>query len=198
VIKLLAALVALALSVTAATAQDYRVQPGDSLSIEVIEDPGLNRSVLVLPDGSFSFPFVGALRASGQSVTEIQSALTTALAPNFAAPPTVVVSVGSIAERAAGTGPALVPIYVIGEVNSPGKIEVRRGTTLLQFLAESGGFTRFAATNRVQLRRVDPQTGQETVRVFDYRAAVRGATGGGAIALRSGDVVIVPERRLFE
>lgn len=197
----LLALVAVLLSATVAVAQDYRVRSGDTLNIEVLEDPGLNRTVLVLPDGTFSFPFAGNTQAGGRSVADIQAALTAALAPNFAAPPNVTVSVGALRppltedERRAG----LMPVYVIGEVNTPGKVDVRRGTTLLQLLAESGGFTRFAATNRVQLRRVNTRTGQESVVGFNYRDALRGGSiGAGATVLQPGDVVMVPERRLFE
>ena len=199
--KAFLALVAVLLSATFAMAQDYRVRSGDTLNIEVLEDPGLNRTVLVLPDGTFAFPFAGNTRAGGRSVADIQAALTAALAPNFAAPPNVTVSVGALRpplteeERRA----ALMPVYVIGEVTSPGKVDVRRGTTLLQLLAESGGFTRFAATNRVQLRRVNTRTGQESTVGFNYRDALRGgAIGAGATVLQPGDVVIVPERRLFE
>lgn len=197
--RIAAALMMCVATTAAAVAQDYQIRAGDTLTIEVLEDPGLNRSVLVLPDGSFSFPFAGTTRASGRSVGDVQAALTSALAPNFAATPNVVVSVGALAERVVGTGTGRqMPIYVLGEVNTPGKIEVLRGTTLLQFLAESGGFTRFAATNRVQLRRTDSRTGQESIRNFDYRAATRGALGAGSVVLQAGDVIIVPERKLFE
>ena len=51
----------------AAAQSDYRIQPGDTLQIEVLEDPNLNRSVLVLPDGSISVPLVGTVRAGGRN-----------------------------------------------------------------------------------------------------------------------------------
>jgi polysaccharide export outer membrane protein len=198
-LRLLAAMIAFVGLAAAATAQEYRIRSGDTLLIEVLEDPGLNRSVLVVPDGTFTFPFAGTTRARGRTVAEVQSALRSALTPNFAAPPNVVVSVAALVEltEEQRRGP-LMPVYVLGEVNNPGLIEVRRGTTLLQFLAASGGFTRFAATNRVQLRRTDPRTGRETAYPFDYRAATKGALGAGTIVLQAGDVIIVPERRLFE
>jgi polysaccharide biosynthesis/export protein len=43
----------LAFSALQASAQEggYLIRPGDVLRIEVLEDPGLNRSVLVAPDG---------------------------------------------------------------------------------------------------------------------------------------------------
>jgi polysaccharide biosynthesis/export protein len=197
--RFVAAIIAFVVVAASATAQEYRIRSGDTLSIEVLEDPGLNRSVLVLPDGSFTFPFAGTTRARGQTVAQIQAALRAALTPNFAAPPNVVVSVGALVEltEEQRRGPVM-PVYVLGEVNTPGVIEVRRGTTLLQFLAASGGFTRFAATNRIQLRRTDPRTRQETVYNFDYRAALQGTLGAGTVVLQAGDVVIVPERKLFE
>jgi polysaccharide export outer membrane protein len=75
------------LSASSVAAQSYRIQPGDVLQIEVIEDPGLNRQVLVSPDGRITLPLAGAVQAGGRTVEEIQADLTSLLAPNFAAPP---------------------------------------------------------------------------------------------------------------
>jgi polysaccharide biosynthesis/export protein len=77
-------------------------------------------------------------------------------------------------------------------------VQVPRGTTVLQALALSGGFTRFAATKRIQLRRTDPRSGQQNVFTIDYKAIERGESGIGNSVLADGDVIIVPERRLFE
>lgn len=188
---------ALFLATTAAAQQGYRIQPGDSLSIEVLEDPALNRNVLVLPDGSFSFPLVGRVNTSGRTTDAVQSALASALAPNFASAPSVFVSVAGLAPPTiAAQTASLVDIYVIGEVNNSGKVQVEPGTTLLQFLAESGGFTRFAATNRIQLRRATSKG--EKVLVFNFRAVEAGASVPRRTVLRDGDVIVVPQRKLFE
>ena len=72
------------------------------------------------------------------------------------------------------------------------------GTTLLQFLAEAGGLSRFAAEKRVQLRRVDKNSGQETVYLFNYRTMGGEGSISAATVLAPGDVVFIPERRLFE
>lgn len=181
------------LSAASVWAQGYQIQPGDRLSIEVLEDPALNRQVLVLPDGSFSFPLVGRVSTRGQSTTSIQNTLAAELAPNFSSTPSVFVSVAGLNETAFATGGGVeLDIFVMGEVNTPGKVAVERGTTLLQFLAESGGFTRFAATNRIQLRR-----GGNTM-VFNYRALEQGAVLSRETTLADGDVIVVPQRRLFE
>ena len=64
---LLGLLLAIAIA-PAAWANSYNIQPGDVLQMEVLEDPSLNRSLLVLPDGTVSLPLAGAIKASGQTV----------------------------------------------------------------------------------------------------------------------------------
>lgn len=202
-IRFVSFVIALILPAIAAQAQDsYKVRSGDALAIEVLEDPSLNRAVVVLPDGRFSFPFAGTLVAAGQTVGEIETAIRTAIAGNFASPPTVFVAVQPAERRATGGGGARAPrtidIYFLGEIATPGLAKVERGTTLLQAIAVSGGFSKFAATKRVQLRRTDKRTGQQVVRQINYKALVDGAAPTTDIELKDGDVILVPERRLFE
>ena len=184
---------------TFAWAQDgYSVRPGDTLTIEVLEDPQLNRSVLVTPGGTINFPFAGTVTAAGRTTDQIASAITGAIQPNFATSPNVFVSVQSVAPSA--TGPAVAPtieIFILGEVNTPGTREITRGTTFLQALAQSGGFTRFAATKRIQLRRYNPATGQSAASIFNFRALSQGAAFND-FPMAEGDIILVPERRLFE
>jgi len=183
-------------------AQGYGVRPGDSLRIEVLEDPSLNRTVLVAPDGRISFPSAGSLRVSGNTVEAIQRTLATRLESGFASTPNVFVGVQSIAERrapvaSAPAAPATISVFVMGEANSPGERTVAEGTSLLQMFAVIGGFTNFAATKRIQLRRVDPATGVENITFLNYRDIERGAAVNN-IEVLDGDVFVVPQRRLFE
>lgn len=177
----------------------YQIRPGDTLQLEVLEDPSLNRPLLVLPDGSVSVPLVGSVRASGRSVDEVRAAVADSLAPNFAAAPTVYLSVGQLAERRQGVAAdaPTISVYVMGEFGTPGKLEVAPGSTLLQVLAEGGGLTNFAATKRIQLRRTDRATGQDKAYLYNYHAVMAGGTAP-SIRLQDGDVIIVPQRRLFE
>lgn len=192
-------LIALVAASVASAQTDFRIGPGDTVRIEVLEDPSLNREVLVLPDGSLSFPLAGAVQAGGQTTTQLESAVASALAPNFATTPTVSVSVAGLAPRAATGSARTIDVFIMGQVaNGGGLVQVERGTTVLQALALSGGFTRFAATKRIQLRRTDPQTGAQSVYNIDYRAIEQGASSIGGTVLADGDVIIVPERRLFE
>lgn len=181
----------------AASAQDnYKIKPGDVVRIEVLEDSSINRDALVLPDGRVSVPLAGTVVVGGRSVDQVRQEVASKLAGNFANQPTVTVSLQQLGTPR-GTGSSKVPVYFLGEVNAPGMLEVKRGTTLLQALAQAGGFSRFAAVKRVQLRRTD-RGGNQSVYSFNYNDVLAGKTSIGGTVLTTGDVIVVPTRRLFE
>ncbi len=197
-----AALLIVPVMTTMALAQsDYRIKSGDVLRVEVLEDSSLNRDAIVLPDGRFSFPLAGAIKASGRSVDQVRREVINKLASNFATEPTVFVSVSRLAEPRFGAEAAAEAdkdvIYVLGEVNQPGAHEIEEGTTMLQALAQVGGFSKFAATKRIQLRRTD-KSRKERIYSVNYREILQGKTSIGTTVLIPGDVIIVPQRKLFE
>lgn len=198
---LIAVLICFALAqVVPVSAQDYRIRAGDTLRIEVIEDSSLNRTVLVAPDGRITVPAAGSVRASGRTVETVQNALTQRLASSFATTPNVFVAIEQLAERrpAPPTEDPVISIYVVGEANSPGKLDVAPGTTVLQAFAMMGGFTKFAATKRIQLRRTNPLSNTEDVNILNYARVEKGDVSRLQIPLADGDVIVVPQRRLFE
>lgn len=188
------------LAITASAQGEYRVRSGDTLQLEVLEDATLNRDVLVQPDGRISVPYAGTIQARGRTLEQIQASIRAGLAPSFAEPPTVFVAVRSIyvPDPSDLRPDATIAVYVIGEVETPGKREIVPGTTLLQFLAEMGGFTQFAATKRIQLRTA--RSGQEQTYLLNYKDIELGAgvRFGTTTIMADGDVIIVPQRRLFE
>ena len=197
---LLAFLMSLATATLALAQTGYQIRSGDVLSVEVLQDPSLNREVLVLPDGSISFPFAGNLPAQGRTTGQVQDLISQGIASNFAVEPNVFVTVRQLTAPVAtgSVGRSTIDVYFLGEVGSPGVASVPRGATLLQALALGGGFTNFAAQQRIQLRRTNPHTGETSVAVIDYRAISNGAMLSSDPVLADGDVILVPERRLFE
>ncbi|MGJ8596676.1 polysaccharide biosynthesis/export family protein [Sulfitobacter sp.] len=189
-------LVAFSVGTEQAYAQTYKIRAGDTLRIEVLEDASLNRTVLVAPDGRISLPQAGTLSVRGKSVEAVQSDLIGRLSGNFANTPNVFVSIAQLVERrivppSAPAPDPVISIFVVGEVGKPGELDVDPGTNMLQLFAVMGGFTKFAATKRIQLRR-----GTEVYQ-FSYDQIEAGGQGGQTV-LRDGDVVVVPQRRLFE
>lgn len=192
-----------AVATVAAAQNNYLIRPGDALQIEVLEDPSLNRTAIVLPDGRFSFPFAGTVRAGGRTLPQVTRGLTAAISSNFASDPNVFISIASLrepdpkVERAPVEAPTM-NVFFIGEVSSPGPKTVAPGTTFLQSLASSGGFTNFAAQKRIQVRRTDPRNGAQQKFTVNYKGLARGEIASGDFVLQEGDVILVPERRLFE
>ena len=186
---LMGCIIALIFAATQTIAQEYRVQPGDTLLIEVVEDPSLNRTLLVSPDGRISLPGAGALRVNGLTIEQIQSALARRLAPSFVNPPYVFVDIQGLAPEEEDPVTA---IFVVGEANNVGRIELEPGTTLLQAFAQFGGFTNFAAVKRIQLRR-----GAEIYNI-DYNRILDGTSRNGDVVMHEGDVIVIPQRKLFE
>ena len=183
----------------AALAQGYQIQPGDVLDISVLEDANLNRQVLVRPDGGISMPIAGNIRAAGNTVSAVERVITERLASGFSITPSVSVALASLAteETTVDDEPPTVDVYFIGEVGTGGLVDVREGASLLQAIATAGGLTQFAADKRIQLRRTD-RTGQETIFLFNYAAVESGAQIANNLRIQSGDIIVVPERRLFE
>ncbi len=185
---LLALLLAPIFALPASAQDSYRIRSGDVLRVEVLEDTTLNRTALVAPDGRVTLPLAGSIAASGRSIEAVQAEIAAKLAPNFASAPNVYVGIEQVGEPATGSG---MRVYVMGEAATPGLYTVRHGSNLLQVLAETGGFTRFAATNRIQVQRGGH------VMTFNYRAVEEGAAARPMV-IKSGDVIVIPTRRLFE
>jgi polysaccharide export outer membrane protein len=187
----------LTITTEAAAQEGYLIRPGDVLRVEVLEDPGLNRTTLVSPDGRISFPLAGGVVAAGRTLEDLQTDLASRIGANFAVAPNVFISLEQVAEPRASTGggtkaAATIEIFVMGQAANPGKLDVKRGTTLLQAFAQMGGFSPFAATKRVQLHRAG------NITTLSYDAIERGASTAGSTILQDGDVIVVPQRKLFE
>ncbi len=203
--KFLTLILALVVAPMAFAQGSYRIQSGDTLAISVLEDPNLNRTVLVRPDGGISLPIAGNIQAGGNSISAVERLVTERLSSGFSITPTVSVALAAVGPVAAAVQQARateaantkVDIFFMGEVNGAGTQQVERGTTLLQAIAAAGGLTQFAADSRIQLRRTD-RSGRETIFLFDYDAVQNGAQITNNLVVQNGDVIVVPERRLFE
>lgn len=179
---------------TSAGAQAEPLHVGDTIQISVWQDPKLDRRVVVGPDGMISFPLAGHLQAGGLTPIALENALRGRLQKNYTGHLDITVSLAAInKDEEAETKPN---VYVTGEVLRPGPYVIRRNTNVMQALAQAGGLGPFAASQRIQIHR---QVGEsETTFLFNYKAYQSGANTADNINLRSGDVIIVPERGLLE
>lgn len=165
---------------TSAILEPYRVNPGDILEVSVWKEEGLERQVLVRPDGMFSFPLAGDVQAQGQTVEQIRMEVTAKLSRYI---PDLVVTVST--QDIGGN-----KVYVIGQVNRPGEIVANPRVDVMQALSVAGGATPFADLNGIRiLRRAGNQ--QQALR-FNYGDVSKGKNLEQNIVLQAGDVVVVP------
>lgn len=179
--------------ITSALAQALR--PGDTIQISVWQDPKLDRQVVVGPGGTISFPLAGHIRAAGMTPQALENVLRSRLQKNYTGQLDITVSYAAVRKKEDedDTKPR---VYVTGEVLRPGPYIIRPRTSVMQAIALAGGLGPFAASQRIQVRR--KIGGIDTIFKFNYRAYESGRDLTNNINVRSGDVIIVPERGLLE
>ena len=166
-------------------ATPYRINPGDQLEILVWGDERLQRSVLVLPDGTFAFPLVGQVNAAGRLPSEIERVITMGLQPQYKGPvPQVTVSV----QKASGY-----QFSVVGKVRNLGTFTPGRYVNALEALAIAGGPSEFANTGSVRvIRKAGDRLYVVPVRIQDALRGDPGISSSDIPRIESGDTMVVP------
>jgi polysaccharide biosynthesis/export protein len=196
--RFLFALLLFAMTPLAAQAQ-ITLKPGDTLNISVLQDPKLDRSVIVDPNGQIAFPLAGHITADGLTPQRLEKVLKARLLKNYKdGDLDVTVALANAARPEIPEEDLKPKIFITGEVLRPGPYNVRQATTLVQALALAGGLGPYAAKRRIQVRRAVAGGGDEEIFRFDYQAYVAGSDLQGNIPLQAGDVVLVPERGILE
>lgn len=184
---LLVAIPALFLASRACAALDngYTIEPGDVLQVTVWKEDGMDKEILVLPDGTITFPLVGSFSVRGMTPAMVQETIRSKLKSSI---PHASVSV--IVKAALGH-----TVNVTGQVAKPGEIVMAHRMSVMQALSQAGGLTPYADEGSIKiLRHVD---GKETAIAFDYGDVASGHKLEEDIALNPGDVIVVPTAGLF-
>lgn len=165
----------------ALAADVYRLNPGDKLEITVWEEDKLKQEVVVLPDGTISFPLAGRIPAAGKTTDDLVILLRERLSKFI---PDAEINVRLIA--AEGN-----LIYVTGEVTKPGKFVMKGPTDVMQALSMAEGLTKFAKKNSIIVLRREAD-GRTRSLPFEYGDVEDGENIESNILLQSGDTIVVP------
>jgi len=159
---------------------DYKIQPGDIISVSVWREKDMQLELMVRPDGGISVPLIGNVIAAGSTVDQLSKDLAEKL-KSYMPDLSVVVAV---------TQPLGNKIYIIGKVNKPGEFIMNRQLDVMQALSMAGGTSRFASLGSIKiLRRFNEG---QIVYPFNYEDIEDGKNLDQNIILLSGDVVVVP------
>jgi polysaccharide export outer membrane protein len=165
---------------------EYRVGPGDALTVYVWNHPELSRDVPVRPDGRISTPLVDDMMAAGKTPSQLARDLEQRLSEYVRSP-----TVNIIITKAEGTlGDQ---IRVLGQAGKPQALPYRDGMTLLDVMIAVGGLGEFASGNRAKIvRNVNGKPTEIRVRLKDL---VQSGDTSANVPMHPGDVLIIPESR---
>jgi polysaccharide export outer membrane protein len=156
--------------------------PGDVFELRIYYGSNELKSTHRLNvSGNISVQYIGAVKVSGQRVNELEESIRKRLADGYLREPVVSITLMEANSQR---------ITVYGQVEKASTIPFVSGMTIVEAIAQSGGFRAMAKKNAVQVTRiVDGKKVSFTVPVD--------AIGEGRrpnFSMEPGDTVFVPER----
>lgn len=138
----------------------------------------------VLNDGTFSYPYIGSVKAAGLTVPQLTQVLEDKLAPVYRETALTI----NISQAPSNM------VFVGGAVRNPANLSVSVATNLEQALVGAGGINPDADARLVALLR-QGDDGLYKTYFFDYSKLLYAGSGGptAPVLLQRGDVVFVPK-----
>jgi len=167
---------------------DYIIGPEDILEITVWKNADLSKQVQVRPDGRISLPLLGDISAVAKTPVQLTDEISAGLRM-YMENPTVSIMIKEVNSY---------QIYVLGEVNKPGKYPLKSKTTLLQGITVAGGFTAMAARNKIVIFRFSKDGGHEGLTKLraSYDDIVVRDGSSQNMELKPGDQIVVPSETM--
>lgn len=159
----------------------YVIGDNDLLAINVWNEPDLKQSIPVRPDGKISLPLIGDVQAAGRTPSQLQEDITSKL-HTYITHPDVTVIVQQINSK---------KFNILGRVMKPGAYPLSSTTTVLDAIAQAGGFQDFAKEKDIYVLRENPGGDPSRFR-FNYKDVVKGRNREQNIKLEPNDTIIVP------
>ncbi|EDP60485.1 polysaccharide biosynthesis/export family protein [Vibrio sp. AND4] len=128
-------------SFASANEQDYLLDKGDTISVQVYGEEDLSiKNILITSDGFFDYPYLGRIKAIQKTPKQLQYEIETGLKGDYLINPKVMVTINRFRL-----------FYVNGEVRQPGGFEYQPGLTIEKSIALAGGLTDRASRNSINL-----------------------------------------------
>lgn len=150
----------------------YRLAAGDRISITVFGEESLSREYAVTSQGDLAFPLLGDMPVANLTVGQLQDMLRARLSEGYLNDPRVTVEVLNYR-----------PFYILGEVNNAGEYPYSDGLTVIQAVAQAGGFSYRADRDTIYIVRAG-QGGEES---YDIES-------GRPVYVAPGDTIRIGER----
>lgn len=122
--------------------EPYLLDSGDRLRIVVFGQETLTNSYAVDGGGNIAMPLIGAVKARGATVRQLEQILTRRFRDGLLRDPNVTVDVETYR-----------PFFILGEVRNPGQYPYVNGMTVQTAVAIAGGYTPQAKRSSVEISR---------------------------------------------
>ncbi|TVO34407.1 polysaccharide biosynthesis/export family protein [Vibrio algivorus] len=122
----------------------YLLGMGDQIQILVYNEADLSMKIRIDESGKIMYPLIGELQLEGKTPTQVANEIQARLKDGYVNNPMVTVIMLEFG-----------PIYVSGEVKTPGSYEYQPGFTLEKTIAVAGGFTDRADRDDINVRRAN-------------------------------------------
>jgi polysaccharide biosynthesis/export protein len=161
----------------------YQLRSGDVLELDFPFVPDFNQTMTVQPDGYITLHALGALRVEGMTIPELTEKLRTEYS-SILLDPVVTIELKEFEK----------PYFIVaGEVEKPGKYDLRGETTLTQAVAVAGGLKERAKHSQAVLFQRLP-AGDFKATKLDLNKMLKDADLNRDLRLQPGDVVFIPRR----
>jgi polysaccharide export outer membrane protein len=160
---------------------DYVIGPEDVIFVSFWNETGMSAEVTVRPDGKVTLPLLNDVEAAGHTPEQLTALLGRLSVKFFKESPTITVTVKDIRSRR---------VYILGEVAKPGVYPLNADMNVLQLIATAGGLLEWADKDGIEI--VRSESGKEKRHRFNYGDAIRGKNPKQNIALKPGDLIVVP------
>ncbi len=163
----------------------YRLCVSDVIEITFSLAPEFNQTITIQPDGFIPLKAIEQFYAAGLTLPELQNNVRTAYAAVMRDPEVTIV-------LKAFEKPSFV---ATGQIARPGKYELHGDVTVIEALAQAGGFTSNAKHSKVVLfrRRSDQLT---EARLLDVKRMMNLRNLQEDIHLQPGDLLFVPQNSI--
>ena len=168
---------------TATADYNYKIGPGDNLSIIVWRNPELSMAVPVRPDGKVSSPLIDDLDAMDKNPTTLARDIEKELGKFIRDPVVTVIVTGFV-------GPYSEQVRIVGEAAKPQTLPYKQKMTALDVMIAVGGMTEFADGNRASILRTSENNAQYSVRLKDL---IKRGDVSANVEMKPGDILIIPQ-----
>ena len=164
---------------------DYRLGPGDQISLVLTGDVEAAYSLDVTREGDIIIPDVGQVNVNGLTLRQLEDRLYARLGDVYSG---ITRGAGATAHFQASIGRLRSSqVFLIGEVERPGAYQVSSLSTVFNALYAARGPSVNGSMRRIEVRR-----GGEVIRTVDVYDYLLGGDSRNDIRLEQGDVIFVP------